>query len=91
MKWFIEFGAVRVGAVIQSVCAHIDFDVLSLPGGSLIAVVLWLYASAGSSMRRASMQLRASRTNICGGPTCGARRGDPRDQGPRCRVLLQTS
>ena len=46
MKWIIEFGAVRIGAAIQNVYANVDFDVLSLPGGSLIAVFLWLYASA---------------------------------------------
>jgi hypothetical protein len=47
MKQLIESGAVRMGAVIQNVCANVDFDVLSLPGGSLIAILLWIYASAG--------------------------------------------
>jgi hypothetical protein len=46
MKQFIELGAVRIGAAIQNVCAKVDFEVLSLPGGSLIAVLLWLYAGA---------------------------------------------
>jgi hypothetical protein len=49
MKQLIELGAARIGAAIQSVCANVDFDVLSLPGGSLIAVLLWLYASAAGS------------------------------------------
>ena len=46
MKQFIESGAVRIGVAIQNVCANVDFEVLSLPGGSLIAVLLWLYATA---------------------------------------------
>ena len=54
MKQLIELGAVRIGAAIQNVCANVDFDVLSLPGGSLVAVVLWLYASAAGSVRRAT-------------------------------------
>jgi len=64
MKQFIELGAVRVGAAIQNVGAKVDFEVLSLPGGSLIAVLLWLYASAMGSIRRAATQVRASRTTI---------------------------
>jgi hypothetical protein len=44
VKPFIELGAARVGAFIQNVCANVDFEVVSLPGGSLIAVLLWLYA-----------------------------------------------
>jgi hypothetical protein len=75
MKELIELGAVRIGAAIQNVCANVDFDVLSLPGGSLIAVLLWFYASAASSIRRASTQVRASRTTICDGRTCGVSLG----------------
>jgi hypothetical protein len=59
MKQLIELGAVRIGAAIQNICTNVDFDVLSLPGGSLIAVVLWLYASASGSRRRASTEVRA--------------------------------
>jgi hypothetical protein len=58
MRQLIELGAVRIGAAIQNVCANVDFDVLSLPGGSFIAVALWLYASAASSMRRAITRAR---------------------------------
>jgi len=61
MKQLIELGAVRIGAAIQNVYANVDFDVLSLPGGSLIAALLWLYARAASSMRRATMRVRATR------------------------------
>jgi len=46
MKQSIEVTAVRVGAAIQYVCANVDFEVVSLPGGSLIAVLLWLYTIA---------------------------------------------
>jgi hypothetical protein len=53
MKPFIELGA-RVAAVIQNVCANVDFDVVSLPGGSLIAILLWLYALRGRSGLRHS-------------------------------------
>jgi hypothetical protein len=60
MKWFIELGAVRICAAIQNVCADVDIDVLSLPGGSLIAVVLWLYAGAGGFIRRATTAERLS-------------------------------
>jgi len=54
MKQFIEFGAVWIGTVIHNIAAEIDFEVLSLPGGSLIAVLLWIYASAMNSIRRAA-------------------------------------
>jgi len=60
MKQFIEFGAVWIGAVIHNIAAEIDFEVLSLPGGSLIAVVLWIYASAMNSIRRAPKHPRPS-------------------------------
>ena len=70
MKQLIELGAVRIVAAIQNICTNVDFDVLSLPGGSLIAVVLWLYASASVSRRRASTEVRAPRTTLCGGRAC---------------------
>jgi hypothetical protein len=56
MKQFIELGAARMGVAIRSVCASVDFEVLSLPGGSLIAVLLWFYATA---TRYASQQIGA--------------------------------
>jgi hypothetical protein len=71
MKWFIELGAVRMGAAIQNVCANVDFDLLSLPGGSLIVLFLWLYAGAGSFIRRATRRGRAPGTTICGARACG--------------------
>lgn len=71
MKELFELGAARIGAAIQNVCANVDFDILSLPGGSLIAVLLWLYASASGSIRRASTSVHASRTTLCGVRACG--------------------
>jgi hypothetical protein len=62
MKQLSDLGVRRIGAAIQNVCANVDFDVLSLPGGSLIAVLLWLYASAAASTGRASRPARGSTT-----------------------------
>jgi hypothetical protein len=62
MKQFIEVSAVRIGTFIQDVCANVDFEVMSLPGGSLIAVLLCLYAIALSSIRRAATQNCTLRT-----------------------------
>lgn len=87
MKQLIEFGAVLIGAAIQNVCANVDFDVLSLPGGSLIAVVLWLYAGAAGSVRRVG-KVRTSITIVCGAGTGGIGCRDPRD---RARVAEHCS
>jgi hypothetical protein len=46
MKNFIESSAGRIAARIQSVGGSFDPEVLSLPGGSVIAVLLWLYAAS---------------------------------------------
>jgi hypothetical protein len=64
MQQFIELAAVRVGAAIQNVCANLDFEVLSLPGGSVIALLLWIYAIAMNSIRRAAAQVHASGATI---------------------------
>ena len=53
-KQLIEIGAARIGAVIQRVGAKVDFEVLSLPGGSLIVVVFWICASLGPIRRAAT-------------------------------------
>jgi hypothetical protein len=63
LPW-VRMGVVRIGAALQNVGAKVDFEVLSLPGGSLIAVLLWLYASAMGSIRRAATQVRPSRATI---------------------------
>jgi hypothetical protein len=44
MNQLIELGAARIGAAIQDIIVNVDFEVFALPGGSLIAALLWLYA-----------------------------------------------
>ena len=46
MMNFIESSAGRIAARIQSIGGSFDPEVLSLPGGSIIAVLLWLYAAS---------------------------------------------
>jgi hypothetical protein len=60
MKQFIELPAAWISAIIQDVCVNVDFEVVSLPGGSLIAILFSLYAIALSSIRRAGAQNPAS-------------------------------
>jgi hypothetical protein len=48
VKKLIESGVTRLDGTIQHVSAHVDVEVLSWPGGSLIAVLLLLYASVRS-------------------------------------------
>ena len=60
MKQLIESGAVQICAAIQRGCVNLDFEILSLPGGSLIAVLLWLYTSFVGCARRASTPIRIS-------------------------------
>ncbi|HEV7613541.1 MAG TPA: hypothetical protein VGO37_16805 [Steroidobacteraceae bacterium] len=48
---FIESSAGRIAARIQAIGAGFDPEVLSLPGGSLIAAFLWLYASAMATLK----------------------------------------
>jgi hypothetical protein len=50
---FIESSAGRVAARLQSISGSFDPEVLSLPGGSIIAVLLWLYASTLIALNRA--------------------------------------
>jgi hypothetical protein len=59
MKQFVEAVAMRIGALLQDVCANVDFEIASLPGGSLIAVLLCLYVIALGSIRRVATQNRA--------------------------------
>ena len=51
--------AVWMEAAIQNMVAKIDFEVLSLPGGSAIAGLLWIYAIAMASIRCTATQTRA--------------------------------
>ena len=54
VKQYIEQGAVRIGGAVQDLCANVDFEIVSLPGGSLIAILLSLYAIAMGYIRRAA-------------------------------------
>jgi hypothetical protein len=46
MMSFIESNAGRIAARIQSIGGNFNPEVLSLPGGSIIAILLWLYAAS---------------------------------------------
>jgi hypothetical protein len=58
MKELIESGAARIAAGIQRFGAHFDFEVLSLPGGGVIAALLWLCASTKGTLKRIRPQFR---------------------------------
>jgi hypothetical protein len=49
---FIESSAGRIAARIHSIGANFDPEILSLPGGSIIAVILWAYASTMLTLKR---------------------------------------
>jgi hypothetical protein len=49
---FIESSAGRIAARIQAIGVGFDPEVLSLPGGSVIATVLWLYAGTRLRFKR---------------------------------------
>ena len=56
---FIESNAGRIAARIQSIGGSFDPEVLSLPGGSIIAVLMWLYAASSVvALNRAPPQPR---------------------------------
>jgi hypothetical protein len=52
-------GAARIAAGIQRIGVNFNLEVLSLPGGSLIAALLWLYASTMGTPERTGPQSRA--------------------------------
>jgi hypothetical protein len=52
MNHFIESSASRIAAGIQTIGASFDPEVLSLPGGSVIAVCLWLYTRTMLTLNR---------------------------------------
>jgi hypothetical protein len=45
MKQQMEFCVMWIAARIQIVTANFDLEVLQWPGGSLIAIFLWLHAT----------------------------------------------
>lgn len=52
VKEQIESYAARLAARIQTVSADMDPDILQLPGGSVIATLLWLYAKGATALRK---------------------------------------
>ena len=75
MMKFMESGAGRLAARIQSISAGFDPEVLSLPGGSLIAALLWLYGSVMTSLTRPPPQtetlVASAATPACAGCSGG--------------------
>jgi len=61
MRRFLESGAAQIGVRIQSIGVNFDPEVLSLPGGTVIAVILWLYASTMLALERCAPRFRAAR------------------------------
>jgi hypothetical protein len=52
MKEQLESYAARIAAQIQTVGAEVDPDILQLPGGSVIATILWLYSKGAVAFRK---------------------------------------
>ena len=52
MREQLESYAGRLAAKIQTVSADMDPDILQLPGGSVIAALLWLYAKGTVALRK---------------------------------------
>jgi hypothetical protein len=64
VKQFIEQGTIRIGAAMQDLRANVDFEIVSLPGGSLIAVLLSLYAITMGYIRREATTNYYSTTHV---------------------------
>jgi hypothetical protein len=62
---FIESSAGRIAARVQRIGAHFDPDILSLPGGSIMAVVLWAYANTVLNLRRSKAPKRVDMAKPC--------------------------
>ena len=52
MKAQLESYAARIAAGIRNVGADVDPEILQLPGGSVIATLLWLYAKGTVAFRK---------------------------------------
>ena len=59
MSHFIASSTGRIAAGIQTVGASFDPEVLSLPGGTIIALCLWLYARTMPALRRGAAHKNA--------------------------------
>ena len=73
MNEFIASSAARIAVRIHSIGGGFDPEVLSLPGGSIIAVCLWLYASTRMTLKREAPAVRSviepAAPAICAGCT----------------------
>jgi cytochrome c553 len=56
---FIESNAGRIATRIQSIGAGFDPEVLALPGGSVIALLLWAYSGVAVSLNRTAGRPKA--------------------------------
>jgi hypothetical protein len=52
MKEQIESYAARMAACLQHASADMDTEILQLPGGSVIATLLWLYSKGMLAFRK---------------------------------------
>ena len=52
MKEQLQSCAARIAAGIQNVSSDMDPEILQLPGGSVIATLLWLYAKGSLAFRK---------------------------------------
>jgi hypothetical protein len=52
MKEQLQTCAARIAAGIQNVSSDMDPEILQLPGGSVIATLLWLYAKGSVAFRK---------------------------------------
>ena len=52
MMEHLESCAARIAARIQNVSADMDPEILQLPGGSVIATLLWLYAKGSVAFKK---------------------------------------
>ena len=55
MNHFIELSTSRIAAGIQAAGTGFDPEVLSLPGGTVIAVGLWLYTRTMHAWKRGAL------------------------------------
>jgi hypothetical protein len=79
MKDFLESGTAWITAHVQSLGADFDPEILSWPGGSLIAALLWFYARITAAATRAQGRRLAAPLRNCAAGT----RQECRVSGPR--------
>lgn len=77
MREFIESAAARIAAGMQSVGANFDYEVLSLPGGTWLAVLLWVYASTLAAAKRVAPKRRIAPPIDLSAEQAGAARRGP--------------